>query len=207
MDCFHSNSNTETIFPLESLIQQFSSFKGIGHRTAQRLALEAVTMPLDKIEAFAANILKTKKDIKFCKQCFYLTWTDLCHICEDTERVTDTLCIVSEPKDVLAIERSGTFKGRYHVLGGVISPLDGIYPEMLRFQELTKRLKQINVQKIVLALSPTVEGDTTILYLKDLLAPFGLPMFKLAQGIPIGSDMGYLDEVTIDKAFEGMMPL
>ena len=117
------------------------------------------------------------------------------------------MCIVSEPKDVLAIERSGTFKGRYHVLGGVISPLDGIYPEMLRFQELTKRLKQINVQKIVLALSPTVEGDTTILYLKDLLAPFGLPMFKLAQGIPIGSDMGYLDEVTIDKAFEGMMPL
>tara|TARA_A100001015_G_scaffold308053_1_gene405007 strand:+ start:111 stop:755 length:645 start_codon:yes stop_codon:yes gene_type:complete len=201
------NNANDSIFPLEALIQGFTQFKGIGYKTAQRLALEAVTLPLETVAKFSKTLVETKQNIRFCSDCYYLTWQDKCHVCLDASRTRDQLCVVSEPKDVLAIERTHSYKGLYHVLGGVISPLDGIYPEGLRFKELMQRVKQLNVTKIIMAVSPTVEGDTTTLYLKDMLSHTNISLYKLAQGIPIGSDLAYLDEVTIDKAFQGMMPL
>ena len=128
-----------------------------------------------------------------------------CSICLDSNRNQQKICIVSEPKDVLAIEQSKTYTGIYHVLGGLISPLDGVYPEMLRFKELRQKIDQFN--EVILALSPTVEGDTTGLYIQDLLSEVDIPIYKLAQGIPIGADLAYLDEVTIDKAFQGKIEI
>ena len=182
-------------------------FKGIGYKTAQRLALEAISMSSEKVSEFSKTLLFTKENIKFCTNCFYLSYSEKCHICLDPNRKKNTICVVSEPKDVLAIENSKQFDGLFHVLGGVISPLDGIYPEMLRFNELLNRIKKDQVTDIVLALNPTVEGDTTIMYLQDCLADQNVSIYKLAQGIPIGADLAYLDEVTINKAFEGKMKL
>lgn len=202
-----SGAKSNDPFPLESLIQKFSSFKGIGRKTAQRLALESIMMPEDAIQSFASELVRTKKDIRFCEDCFYLTWETTCHICLDATRSTDTICVVSEPKDVLSIEKSNRYKGLYHVLGGVVSPLDGIYPDMLRCSELVDRVKAGGIRQVILALNPTVEGDTTMMYLSDILSTVEVRVFKLAQGIPIGADLGYLDEVTIGKAFDGMLPL
>ncbi len=171
------------------------------------MALESVMMPIEKIQAFSESILHTKQNVRFCDDCFYLTLQRKCHVCLDETRNKRKICVVSEPKDVLAIEQSKRYDGLFHVLGGVISPLDGIYPEMLRFKELADRIKENGVTEIILALNPNVEGDTTILYLQDSLKSFNIPMYKLAQGIPIGSDLAYLDEITIDKAFEGKMKL
>jgi recombination protein RecR len=194
-------------FPLDSLIQHFSYYKGIGQKTAQRLALETIMLSQEKVVNFANALVDTKKNIKFCVDCFYLTWSDRCHICMDSHRHRHTLCVVSEPKDVLSIEQSKSFRGMFHVLGGVISPLDGIYPDMLRIKELHQRLATGEVTDVVLALNPTVEGDTTSLYLQDALKPSQVNVYKLAQGIPIGADLAYLDEVTIGKAFEGKQKL
>ena len=194
-------------FPLDDLIHHFSFYKGIGYKTAQRLALETIMLSSEKVQLFASSLIETKKNIKFCSDCFYLTWHEKCHICLDDARSRDTLCVVSEPKDVVNIEQSKTYKGMYHVLGGVISPLDGMYPELLRFKELQSRISTGQINDVILALNPTVEGDTTSLYIKELFSNSSVNLFKLAQGIPIGSDLAYLDEVTIDKAFEGKQKL
>jgi recombination protein RecR len=181
-------------------------YRGIGQKTAQRLALETIMFSTEKVESFAKCLVNTKKNIKFCATCFFLSWDNQCHICSDEARIKTTLCVVSEPKDVINIEQSNTYKGVFHVLGGVISPLDGMYPEGLRFKELQARVSQ-GITDVILALNPTVEGDTTMLYIQDLLSASPVSLFKLAQGIPIGSDLAYLDEVTIHKAFEGKVPL
>tara|TARA_A100001015_G_scaffold304987_1_gene397003 strand:- start:853 stop:1497 length:645 start_codon:yes stop_codon:yes gene_type:complete len=194
-------------FPLDELIQYFSLYKGIGQKTAQRLALETIMMSEEKVTSFSESLVNTKKNIKFCKTCFYLTWDETCHICKDESRKQNTICVVAEPKDVLSIEQSKSYRGLFHVLGGVISPLDGMYPELLRFKELVERIDTQQITEIILALNPTVEGDTTNLYLQELLANKNVNIYKLAQGIPIGSDLAYLDEVTIDKAFEGKQKL
>lgn len=197
----------DTRFPLDELIQHFSFYKGIGVKTAQRLALETIMLSPEKVQLFATSLLETKKNIKFCSECYYLTWSKQCHICLDHTRVRDTVCVVAEPKDVLSIDQSKSYKGLFHVLGGVISPLDGMYPELLRFKELQDRLSKGEIKDVILALNPTVEGDTTSLYLQELLSRTSVNLFKLAQGIPIGSDLAYLDEVTIDRAFEGKQKL
>jgi recombination protein RecR len=194
-------------FPLDDLIQHFSFYKGIGAKTAQRLALETIMLSPEKVQLFATSLVETKKNIKFCSECYYLTLQEQCHICLDTNRVRDTVCVVSEPKDVLSIDQSKSYKGLFHVLGGVISPLDGMYPEALRFKELQDRLSTGEINDVILALNPTVEGDTTSLYLQELLSRTSVNLYKLAQGIPIGSDLAYLDEVTIDRAFEGKQKL
>jgi recombination protein RecR len=188
---------------LDDLIGHFSMFKGVGRKTAQRMALETILLSPERVNQFAASLTHTRTHIRFCKACFYLTWGDYCHICKDTRRQRSVICVVSEPKDVLNIDQTGHFDGLFHVLGGVISPLDGIYPEMLRFKELRDRIVATGVRDVILALNPTVEGDTTVLYLKEYLSGVGVSLYQLAQGIPIGADLGYLDEVTIDKAFEG----
>ena len=197
-----ASDQNNTRFPLDDLIQHFSFYKGIGHKTAQRLALETIMLSPEKVQLFARSLIEAKRNIKFCTECFYLTWSEKCHVCLDDSRKKDTVCVVSEPKDVLSIEQSKTYRGLFHVLGGVISPLDGMYPELLRFKELQARISKGEI-KDDLALNPTVEGDTTSLYLQEMLENAPVTIYKLAQGIPIGSDLAYLDEVTIDKAFEG----
>jgi len=195
--------SSESKFPLNDLIDHFSVFKGIGKKSAQRLALEAILLAPEKVQRFADSLVYARQNIRFCVDCFYLTWGRQCHVCLDGNRDRNFLCVVSEPKDVLAIDQSNTYKGLFHVLGGVISPLDGIYPEMLRCKELKQRIQDTKVKEVILALNPTVEGDATVLYLQEFLKDTGVLIYKLAQGIPIGSDVAYLDEVTIDKAFEG----
>ncbi|MGA0242412.1 MAG: recombination mediator RecR, partial [Candidatus Marinamargulisbacteria bacterium] len=190
-------------FPLNDLIDHFSVFKGVGKKSAQRMALEAILLSPEKIQRFAHALVHARQNIRFCNDCYYLTWDTLCHICLDTARQRRSICVVSEPKDVLTINQSQTYNGLFHVLGGVISPLDGIYPEMLRFKELQARIVREGVTEVILALNPTVEGDTTVLYLQEQLAQTGVEIYTLAQGIPIGADIAYLDEVTIDKSFEG----
>lgn len=216
MDCFlvglalvHEDSfgQHDSRFPLDDLIQHFSFYKGIGAKTAQRLALETIMLSPEKVQLFATSLVETKKNIKFCLECFYLTLQEQCHICLDATRARDTVCVVSEPKDVLSIDQSKSYNGLFHVLGGVISPLDGMYPEALRFKELQDRIAKGEIKDVILALNPTVEGDTTSLYLQELLSRTSVNLFKLAQGIPIGSDVAYLDEVTIDRAFEGKQKL
>lgn len=161
----------------------------------------------DKVTSFAQALVHTKENMRFCVDCFYLTWGERCHICTDPSRQRDSICVVAEPKDVLSIDQSNSYKGLFHVLGGVISPLDGVYPEVLRIKELQQRCSTGEVKDVILALNPTVEGDTTSLYLQEVLAPLPVSVYQLAQGIPIGSDVAYLDEVTIGKAFEGKQKL
>ncbi|MEK9726943.1 MAG: recombination mediator RecR [Candidatus Margulisiibacteriota bacterium] len=199
----HQDSVLNTQFPLNDLIDHFSLFKGVGRKSAQRMALESILLDPEKIQRFAKVLVHTRLNIRFCVDCFYLTWGEKCHLCLDDARDKRKLCIVSEPKDVLNITQSNTYNGLFHVLGGVISPLDGVYPEMLRFKELRNRIELNQVNEIILALNPTVEGDATVLYLQEFLSGLNVNIYKLAQGIPIGSDLAYLDEVTIEKAFEG----
>ncbi|MEC8677863.1 MAG: recombination mediator RecR [Candidatus Margulisiibacteriota bacterium] len=195
--------SSDKSFPLNELIDHFSVFKGIGKKSAQRLALESILLAPEKVQRFADSLVYARQNIRFCVDCYYLTWGTKCHVCLDEARNKQQLCVVSEPKDVLAIDQSRSYKGLFHVLGGVISPLDGVYPEMLRCKELKTRIIENNVNEVILALNPTVEGDATVLYLQQFLEDTGVSIFKLAQGIPVGSDVAYLDEVTIDKAFEG----
>lgn len=201
------SESAEKDFPLSELIDHFSVFKGVGKKSAQRFALEAILLAPEKIERFAHSLVHTRKNIRFCSSCYYLTWSDKCHICLDESRLQTSICVVSEPKDVLNIYQSNSYQGLFHVLGGVISPLDGIYPEMLRFKELKQRIVDHHITEVILALNPNVEGDTTVLYLQDMLAGLNVNVYKLAQGIPIGSDVAYIDEVTINKAFEGKRQL
>ncbi len=170
------------------------------------MALELISFSEDKVQSFSNELIKAKSTIKYCQTCFFLSLSDHCNICMDNHRNSSTLCVVSDPKDVIAIEQSKSFKGKYHVLGGLISPLDGVYPEMLRVKELIARIRS-GVQDLILALSPTVEGDTTAMYIQERCKADTLSIYKLAQGIPIGADLAYLDEVTIDKAFQGMIKL
>jgi recombination protein RecR len=200
---FHLKDKSQSEFPLNELIEHFSLFKGVGKKSAQRMALESILLAPEKIRRFSDSLLYARENIKFCETCFYLTWSSKCHVCLDEKRVQDTICVVAEPKDVLSINQSQHYNGLFHVLGGVISPLDRIYPEMLRFKELKQRLEKGCIKSIILALNPTVEGDATVLYLQEYLQSFNIEIYKLAQGIPVGSDVGYLDDVTISKAFEG----
>ncbi|MGC6366463.1 MAG: recombination mediator RecR [Candidatus Marinamargulisbacteria bacterium] len=202
-----SFNESENEFPLSELIDHFSVFKGVGKKSAQRFALEAILLAPEKVERFANALVNTRKNIRFCSSCHYLTWSDYCHICLDPSRLQTSICVVSEPKDVLNIYQSNSYQGLFHVLGGVISPLDGIYPDMLRFKELKERINNQQIKEVILALNPTVEGDTTVLYLQDMLSGLDVNIYKLAQGIPIGSDVSTIDQVTINKAFEGKRQL
>lgn len=167
------------------------------------MALQSILLSPEKVRDFSRAIVHACENIRFCQSCYYLTWDTQCHICLDASRQRDTLCVVSEPKDVLNIYQSNTYSGLFHVLGGVISPLDGVYPDMLRCKELIHRIESDAITDVILALNPTVEGDTTVLYLQELLAKTNVDVYKLAQGIPIGSDIAYLDDITIDRSFEG----
>jgi recombination protein RecR len=191
---------------LENLIDEFSKLPQIGRKTAQRLAMHITRLPREKVEKFSSALLETKDKIRFCEVCCNITEDDVCRICRSSSRSSKMICVVEEPQDVFAVEKANEFRGKYHVLHGIISPLDGIGPNEIRVRELLMRLEDNTVDKveeIILALNPTVEGETTILYLTKLIRPLGIKVTRIARGIPIGSDLEFADEVTIAKAIEG----
>ena len=189
--------------PLTGLIQQLSKLPGVGPRSAQRLAFFFLSLPKPDVARFSDVLLHTRNAIQYCKHCFNLSFSDVCFVCSNPQRNQTQLCIVAEPRDLMALERTGEFKGRYHVLGGLISPIDGIHPDVLRIPELIRRLKDTPVQELIVALNPTIEGDTTALYLGSVLKDLNIPITKLAYGLPVGADIDYADEMTLQKAYMG----
>ena len=192
-----------SIVPLTELIAQFERLPGIGRKTAQRLAYSILEQPPERTEKFAEALVNARRKIHFCKVCQALTDMDTCAICADTERDHSVICVVAEPKDVMAFERTREYNGTYHVLHGVISPLDGIGPEQLRIKELMARLSDSGVTEIIMATNPTVEGEATASYLSRLIKPLGIKVTRLAYGIPVGGDLEYADEYTLARALEG----
>jgi len=191
---------------LDALIAEFSRLPGIGRKTAQRLALYVLKRPRHDVEQMAAALLQVKDNVRTCTICCNITEDDPCSICTSNRRSHTLICVVEEPNDVFAIERSNEFRGLYHVLGGSLSPLEGIGPEDLHIRELLDRVGQ-GVEEIILAMNPNVEGEATTLYLTKLLKPFGVRLTRIARGIPMGSDLEYTDAATISRAFEGRIAL
>ncbi len=195
------------------MIEQFERLPGIGPRTAQRLALHLLRQPEDQIRSFADALLAARSQVGQCRRCFHLSAEPLCEICRNPERNTGQICVVADSRDLLAMERTREFKGSYHVLGGLISPMDGIGPELLHIQPLVQRVAAeggaeggVAVEEVILALTPSVEGDTTSLYLARLLRPFA-PVSRIAYGLPMGSELEYADEITLARALEGRRPV
>ena len=191
------------IAPLNELIAQFERLPGIGKKTAQRLALNIIEQPAERAKKFAEALINAKEKIHFCSCCQALTDEKLCSICSSPERDRSVICVVSEPKDVMAFERTREFSGTYHVLHGVISPLDGIGPDQLRIKELMARLSDERIKEIIMATNPTVEGEATASYLSRMIKPLGIKVTRLAYGIPVGGDLEYADEYTLARALEG----
>lgn len=195
------------IVSLEKLIEQFESLPGIGRKTAQRLAFHVLNMPQDRAEEFSKSILEAREKIKHCKICFNLTDSDICSICKDDSRDRSIICVVEDPRDILAFEKTREFNAVYHVLHGVISPMDGIGPDQIRIKELLQRINEGNVKEVIMATNPTVEGEATAMYISRLLKPLGVKVTRLAYGIPVGGDLEYADEVTLYRAIEGRSEL
>jgi len=189
--------------PVARLIDALQRLPGIGPRTAQRLTFFLLKRPVEEVRELADSLLSVKSDIVHCSRCFNVTDTDPCRICADPARDARLLCVVEEPNDLLALERTGEFRGRYHVLLGALSPLDGIGPEDLKMRELLQRLEQEPAEEVILATNPNVEGEATAIYLAKLLRPFGMRLTRIARGLPVGGDLEYADQVTLSKALEG----
>ena len=188
---------------LERLTEQFARLPGIGSKSAQRLAFHVLALPDEQAEEFASAIVDAKKTVKTCPVCQNLTDQELCPICADSERDHSVICVVAEPKDVIAMERAREYGGVYHVLHGVISPLNHVGPDDIRIRELLTRVGQGDVQEIIMATNPDTEGEATAMYLSRLLRPVGVKVTRLAYGIPVGSQLEYADEVTLLRALEG----
>jgi len=185
------------------LVAELAKFPGIGRKTATRLAFFVLHQTPAEAEALAGAIRELKEKVQFCSNCFHITESDPCPLCTDPGRDERLLCIVEEPQDLIAIERSRSFRGRYHVLHGALSPLDGVGPDDLRVGELLTRLREGAVQEVVIATNFNVEGEATALYLARLIRPLGIRVTRLAHGIPMGSDLEYVDEATVNRAVEG----
>ena len=195
--------------PVEKLIEQFETLPGIGYKTAQRLAFFMLSQPQEQAEAFAQTIIEAKRVVHPCKFCQNLTDGEVCPICADPSRDRGTICVVTDPKDVIALERTREYKGLYHVLHGAISPLNGVGPDQLRIKELLQRVADENedVQEVIMATNPDTEGEATAMYLSRLLKPFGLKITRLAYGVPVGGHLEYADDVTLTRALEGRTPI
>jgi recombination protein RecR len=189
--------------PINRLIRSLAKLPGIGEKTASRLALHILRCSRDEALELARSIVAVKEKITMCKVCCNLTEQDPCTICSSQKRDRDIICVVEEPGDLIALETGGEFKGLYHVLHGVISPLDGVNPEDIRIRELLNRLKSGQVKEVIVATNPTTNGNATALYLSNVIKPLGIKITRIAQGIPIGGDIEYTDEVTLKKALEG----
>lgn len=192
--------------PLEGLVEKFESLPGIGHKSAQRLAYHILDLSKGEAESFANAILEAHEKIHYCSVCCNLTDGELCPVCRNSARDKSTICVVEEPKDVFALERAGEYTSQYHVLHGAISPLSGIGPDQLRIKELLARIDG-SVNEVIMATNPTVEGEATAMYLSRLLKPLGVKVTRLAYGIPVGGDLEYADEVTLQRAMEGRQEL
>lgn len=192
---------------LEELTEHFRTLPGIGGKSAQRLAFHILNMPERDAKAFAEAILRAKESVKYCKCCQNLTENELCPICTDPSRDTSVVCVVQTPADLMAVEKTHGYKGLYHVLHGVISPMDQIGPADLKIKELLIRVAEQPIKEVILATDPTVEGDATAIYLSKLLKPMNLKVSRLAFGLPIGGDLEYADELTLAKAIENRREL
>lgn len=193
--------------PIARLIDELSKMPTVGPKTAQRLAFHVLRMPEAEVQALARAIVEAKERIRSCSICFNLTDSDPCAICANPTRDSSLICAVEDPRDVIALERMREFRGRYHVLEGAISPLDGIGPDDLRIRELLARLESGEVKEVIVATNPRVEGDATAIYLSRLIRPLGVKVTRIAHGLPVGGDIEYADEVTLAKALEGRREL
>ncbi|MDE6125201.1 MAG: recombination mediator RecR [Eubacterium sp.] len=189
--------------PLQNLIDQFERMQGIGHKTAQRMAFYVLGLSSEDANAFANAITDAHTKIKQCKICCDLADDELCPICKSENRDKSVICVVEDPRDVAAIERTHEYKGTYHVLHGAISPMDNIGPDQIRIKELIARLSDGIVEEVIMATNPTVEGEATAMYISRLLKPMGITVSRLAYGVPVGADLEYADEVTLSRAIEG----
>jgi len=189
--------------PMENLLEKLCSLPGIGPKSAARLAFYILSVPRDEAEELARAIVELKEKIGFCRICFNICEGEACEICADQRRDESVLCVVEEPGDVIAVERTGRYRGRYHVLGGAISPIDGVGPDELRFQELISRLREGAVTEVIVATNPNAEGEATALYLAQLVSPLGVKVTRIASGLPVGGDLEYADEVTLGRAMDG----
>lgn len=196
-----------TIAALSTLIEQFESLPGIGHKTAQRLALHMLDVPIEKAERFANAITEARKTLRYCEICCNLTDSEVCSICKNPNRDGTIVCVVESPRDVIALERTHEFNVKYHVLHGYLSPMDGIGAEQLRIKELLARIDKEDIKEVIMATNPTVEGETTAMYISRLLKPLGVKVTRLAYGIPVGGDLEYADEFTLKHALDGRSEL
>ncbi|HUV18937.1 MAG TPA: recombination mediator RecR [Ilumatobacteraceae bacterium] len=189
--------------PVQSLIDELGRLPGIGPKSAQRIAFHLLKVPADDVARLAHAITDAKAKVRFCERCFNIADDVLCPICNDDTRDSSVLCVVEESRDIVAIERTGEFRGRYHVLLGAMSPLEGIGPEQLKIRELVARIDPEGVQEIILCTNPNTEGEVTAMYLARLLKPIGLAVTRIASGLPVGGDLEYADELTLGRALEG----
>ena len=189
--------------PIQDLIDELARLPGIGPKSAQRLAFYMVKAPPQDAHRLAEAIVAAKEKVRFCRECFGVSEGDLCRICRDPGRDSSVICVVEESKDQAAVEKAGVIKGRYHILGGAISPLEGVGPDDLRVQELLDRVERDHVEEVILATNPNLEGNATAMYVAALLKPLGVKVTRLASGLPVGGDLEYADEVTLGQALEG----
>lgn len=189
--------------PVQALIDELSRLPGIGPKSASRLTYFLLRQPPEQSKSLADALVELKEHTRFCSICFNMTENDPCPLCQDEQRETGMICVVEEPLDVIAIERTRAFKGRYHVLHGAISPVEGIGPDDLRIKELLGRLQSRKVQEVILATNPSYEGEATSMYLQKQITPLGIKVTRLARGLPIGGDLEYADETTLARALEG----
>jgi len=188
---------------IQDLIDELGRLPGVGPKSAQRIAFHVLSADPTDVKRLALALQRVKDLVRFCTTCFNVAEAEQCRICRDSRRHDDAICVVEEPKDVVAIERTGEFRGRYHVLGGAINPLEGIGPDNLRIRELMTRLSSGEVKELILATDPNTEGEATATYLALLVKPMGLQVTRLASGLPVGGDLEYADEITLGRAFEG----
>lgn len=193
--------------PLQNLIEEFEKLPGIGSKTAQRLAFHVLNQPEEKAEKFAHAILHAKKSLCYCKECQNLSDKEVCNICANPARDQGVICVMESPKDVLQMERTNEFKGVYHVLHGAISPMDNIGPDDIRIKELVTRVSTREVEEVIMATNPNLEGETTAMYISKLLKPFGVKVTRIAHGVPVGGELEFADEVTLSKAMQWRIEL
>jgi recombination protein RecR len=188
---------------IQDLIDELGRLPGVGPKSAQRIAFHVLSADPADVSRLVAALRKVKEQVRFCTTCYNVAESEQCRICRDPRRTDDVLCVVEEPKDVVAIERTGEFRGRYHVLGGAINPLEGIGPDNLKIRELMVRLGEGAVKELILATDPNTEGEATATYLALMVKPMGIAVTRLASGLPVGGDLEYADEITLGRAFEG----
>lgn len=189
--------------PVQTLIDELGRLPGIGPKSAQRIAFHLLKIPADDVERLASAITDAKARVRFCERCFNVADGPLCPICTDDARDTSVVCVVEESRDIVALEKTGEFRGRYHVLLGAMSPLEGIGPEDLKIRELVARIDPEGIEEIILCTNPNTEGEVTAMYLARLLKPIGLTVTRIASGLPVGGDLEYADELTLGRALEG----